>query len=163
MTEGILGGWQLQGVYTYQAGFPIPFGTFNIATGVVSGDLFYTGGDVGISNPTTQRWFNTDAFTSILTGSSTNATPVNHLRTTPFRFDDARRDSINNVDLSLLKNVTLKGDMQLQLRFEMVNAFNSAYFPQPVSGATSATFGQVTASNQSNYARRVQIGAKLIF
>ena len=48
-----------------------------------------------------ERWFNTDAFTSILTGSSTDATPVNHLRTLPYRFDDVRRDSINNIDLSL--------------------------------------------------------------
>jgi hypothetical protein len=28
---------------------------------------------------------------------------------------------------------------------------------------TSATFGQVTASNQDNYARRAQVGVKLIF
>jgi hypothetical protein len=28
---------------------------------------------------------------------------------------------------------------------------------------TSASFGQITASNQSNYARRAQIGIKLKF
>jgi len=28
---------------------------------------------------------------------------------------------------------------------------------------TSSTFGQVSASNQSNYARRAQIGIKLLF
>jgi hypothetical protein len=28
---------------------------------------------------------------------------------------------------------------------------------------TSATFGQVTASNQSNYARRAQVGFKYTF
>ena len=53
--------------------------------------------------------------------------------------------------------------MRLQLRAEFINAFNEAYFPQPVSGATSTTFGQVSASNQSNYARRAQIGVKFIF
>jgi len=40
---------------------------------------------------------------------------------------------------------------------------NEAYFPQPVAGATSSTFGQISASNQSNYARRAQIGVKVIF
>jgi len=53
--------------------------------------------------------------------------------------------------------------MQLQLRLEFINAFNEAYFPNPVANPTSSTFGQVTASNQSNYARRAQIGIKLIF
>jgi hypothetical protein len=32
-----------------------------------------------------------------------------------------------------------------------------------VTGPTSSTFGQVTASNQENYARRAQIGVKLVF
>ncbi len=161
--NALVGGWQIQGVYTYQSGFPIPFGLFNLATGVPSGDLFYNGGDVSISDPTTARWFNTDAFTSILTDSSTNATPVNHLRTAPYRFDEARRDSINNVDLSLIKDVVLKGDIRLQLRAEFINAFNEAYFPNPVAGATSSTFGQISASNQANYARRAQIGVKVVF
>ena len=53
--------------------------------------------------------------------------------------------------------------MRLQLRAEFINAFNSAYFPNPVAGATSTTFGQVTASNQDNYARRAQLGIKLMF
>ncbi len=53
--------------------------------------------------------------------------------------------------------------VQLQLRAEFVNALNSAYFANPVVGATSATFGQITQSAQSNYARRAQLGVKLIF
>ena len=32
--NAIVGGWQVQGVYTYQSGFPIPFGAFNLASGV---------------------------------------------------------------------------------------------------------------------------------
>jgi hypothetical protein len=79
------------------------------------------------------------------------------------RFDDVRRDSINNIDLSLIKDITIKGDVRLQLRAEFINAFNEAYFPQPVTGAATSTFGQVTASNQDNYARRAQIGVKLLF
>jgi hypothetical protein len=159
----LVGGWQVQGVYTYQSGFSIPFGAYNANTAVTSGDLFYNGGDVSISDPTTDRWFNTGAFTSILNDTATNATPVNHLRTAPYRFDEARRDAINNVDLSLIKDVVLKGDVRLQLRAEFINVLNEAYFPQPVAGATSTTFGQVTASNQSNYARRAQIGVKVVF
>jgi hypothetical protein len=32
-----------------------------------------------------------------------------------------------------------------------------------VAGATSASFGRVTASNQENYARRAQLGIKVVF
>jgi len=160
IVDGLVGGWQLQGVYTYQTGFPIGFG-----------DLFYNGTDPtngsDIALPSDQRsiakWFNTGVFTSILNSTSTNATAVNHVRTFLTRFSDVRRDSINNVDLSLLKTVSLRGGMQLQLRAEFINALNEPYFPAPVTGQTSATFGQVTASNQDNYARRAQLGVKILF
>jgi hypothetical protein len=161
--NGLIGGWQIDAVYTYQSGFPIPFGSYSLTAGTTTGDLFYNGGEIAIDNPTVARWFNTDAFTSILTGSSTNATPVNHLRSVPYRFDDVRRDSINSIDLSLIKDIRFKGDVRLQLRAEFINAFNQAYFPNPVVGATSSTFGQISASNQSNYARRAQLGVKLLF
>ena len=78
-----------------------------------------------------------------------------------------RADTINNVDLSLLKNIKLKGDMELQLRAEFVNAMNEPYIAtgdgQIVVNPTSATFGQISASNQQNYARRAQLGIKLVF
>jgi hypothetical protein len=50
---------------------------------------------------------------------------------------------------------------------EFLNAFNHpllnglALFP--VVNPSSATFGQTTASNQQNYARRAQLSAKFIF
>ena len=168
LAQALCGGWQFQGVYTYQAGFPVPFG--NPAAGTsfppLNTDVFYNGDDLSLPSDqrTTARWFNTDAFTSTLTGTSANnATPVNHLRTFPRLSSDLRRDAINNLDLAVIKNVSLPKDMQLQVRAEFINALNSPYFPNPVVGPTSATFGQVTASNQSNYARRAQIGVKLVF
>jgi Carboxypeptidase regulatory-like domain len=161
--EGFVGGWQVQGVYTYQTGFPVQFNS----------DIFYNGSDaangsdIAISSPTIQEWFNTDVFTSILNSTSTNATPVNHLRALPFRFDTVRADSINNVDMSILKDVALGGDFRIQVRLEFINLLNEPYVAtgngQIVVGPTSTTFGQVTASNQQNYARRAQVGVKLLF
>ena len=117
---------------TYQTGFPISFGN----------DLFYNGTDrtngkdIKLDHPTTLKWFNTDVFTSILNSTSTLATPVNHLRTLPFRFSAVRRDSINNLDLSLIKNTKIKGSIGLQLRAEFINALNEPYFPAPVVNPT---------------------------
>jgi hypothetical protein len=164
-TEAVLGGWQVQGVYTYQSGFPIAFATLNATSGIASPDAFYNGGDIALPGDqrSSDHWFNTDVFTSVLNSNATNATPVSHLRTMPLRFDDARRDSINNIDLSLIKDVVLRGSMRLQLRAEFVNAFNSPYFPGPAVNPTQTTFGQISASNQENYARRAQIGVKVMF
>jgi hypothetical protein len=155
LTNALIGGWQLGGVYSFQSGFPISF----------ANDAFYNGGEISLASGqrTTSQWFNTAAFTSALNATSTNATPVNHLRTLPLRFSSARIDTINNVDLSLLKDVLIRESMKVQIRFELINAFNQPLFPAPVVNPTASNFGQISASNQSNYARRAQIGLKFLF
>lgn len=165
VVNAIIGGWQIGGVYQIQSGFPIAFGAYNLTSAATSGDLFYNGGEISIpsNQRTTDHWFNTGVFTSLLNATSANATPVNHLRTLPFRFSNVRRDFINNVDLSVLKDILLRENMKVQIRFELINAFNEPYFPAPVTSATAANFGQISASNQDNYARRAQIGIKFLF
>ena len=159
IVDRIVGGWQLQGVYQFQVGFPVAFGSYNITGGTTSGDIFYLGGKIGIpsSEQTTDQWFNTDAFSQV-------APITGHLRTLPFRFSDVRRDNINNVDLSLLKNTRITETTRIQFRLEAINAFNHPYFPAP-SVALGSAFGTVGAgsSNQANYARRIQIGIKFLF
>jgi Carboxypeptidase regulatory-like domain/TonB dependent receptor len=195
LVDAIVGGWQIQGTYVYQTGFPVSFGSFNIATGATSGDLFYLGGQIPVSDPTVSQWFNQTAFQSFLnwpgflpagvttatatsaqitaaqTAANTAATPVNHLRTLPYRFSNVRIDPINNADLGLRKDIRLNETMKIQLRMEFLNAFNHPLFPGPIvnpaTGVTNqtlnSTFGQISASNLLNYARRAQLGVKFIF
>jgi hypothetical protein len=153
VVDAIIGGWQVQGVYTYQTGFPVGFGT----------DGFWNGSSLAASDPSVAQWFNTAAMTSILTDTATNATPVNHLRSMPLRFSDVRRDSINNVDASLIKRTRFAGDKSLEIRLEFLNLLNEPYFPVPVVNPQTSTFGQISASNQSNYPLRTQIGVKFLF
>jgi Carboxypeptidase regulatory-like domain/TonB dependent receptor len=157
LMNAVFGGWQIGGTYQAQSGFPIPFGAYNITSAVTSGDLFYVGGAIAIprSQRTTSRWFNTAAFSTEL--------PANHLRSLPYRFSTVRRDFINNVDMSLKKDVQIRETMKVQLKFELLNAFNHPYFPNPVVLQTATNFGQISASNQANYARRAQMGVKFIF
>lgn len=171
-SNNLFGGWQIGGTVQMQSGFPIPFG-----------DLFYLGGrlDIPSAERNTNRWFNTAAFASILNTTSALATPVNHLRTLPLRFTSVRRDYIKNVDLTLKKDIQLNETMKIQLRAEALNAFNEPYFPNPITSQTAVgtlipgfcdntvarpcpgSMGTVTASNQDNYARRIQLGVKFIF
>jgi hypothetical protein len=163
--NAVVGGWQIGGVYQMQSGFPIAFGAYNLTSAATSGDIFYNGGEIAIPSDqrTTDHWFNTSVFTSALNTTATNATPISHLRTLPYRFSNVRRDFINNVDLSLLKDIVIRENMKVQIRFELINAFNEPYFPAPVTNQTASNFGQVSAPNQDNYARRAQIGIKFLF
>lgn len=165
ISNAFFGGWQIGGTVQLQSGFPIAFGAYNVTTAVTSGDLFYNGGSISIpsSERTTLRWFNTGAFTSVLNDTSANSSPVSHLRSFPYRLPSVRRDYIKNVDLTLKKDVLLRESMTVQLRFELLNAFNEPYFPAPVVNQTATNFGQISASNQDNYARRAQVGLKFIF
>jgi hypothetical protein len=167
--DAILGGWQIEGTYAFQSGFPVPFGS----------DLFYLGGPVAIprSQQTKDRWFNTAAFVSVVGGTPTCAgttgancaSPVDHLRTFPLRLADVRMDRTSNVDLGLRKDIHIRESMKVQLRMEFINAFNTPLLTsssgnQPVVNPGSSTFGGFsTATGQQNYPRRAQLMAKFIF
>ncbi len=52
--------------------------------------------------------------------------------------------------------------MRIQFKLDFINAFNEPYAAAPVT-ALGGNFGRITASNQDNYARRVQYGIKFLF
>jgi hypothetical protein len=165
--DAVVGGWQIEGTYVYQSGFPVRF----------ANDAFYVGGQIGVDSPAVERWLNPSAFVTTVGGNptcggfaaanSSCATPADHFRTLPFYFNDVRSDPINNADLGLRKDIHLRENMKIQLRMEFINAFNHPLLNvgtgQIVVNPGSATFGQVVVSNQQNYARRAQLMAKFIF
>jgi hypothetical protein len=97
----------------------------------------------------------------------------NNIRTFPFRFSFLRVQSNNNVDFSILKNTQIKERFNMQFRAEFTNFFNHPWLSAQggasgpsgvVTVPTSADFGRIAnISNQANYARRVQLGLKLVF
>jgi hypothetical protein len=145
-----LGGWQYQCIYTYQSGQALAWGNI-----IFNGDLKNVTLPGGERTP--DRWFNTDAG---FVRESSKALTWN-VRTFPFRFSGIRGDVMNNWDMSLLKNVTVREGMRLQFRFETLNAANHPSFANPSTDPVSTAFGVITS--QRGYARRVQLGLKLIY
>jgi hypothetical protein len=149
VVDKIVGGWQLQGIYTAQSGAPLNFG-----------NVLYYGDIKDIALPTSERtperWFNTSMF---------ERTPANQLqfnyRTFPSRLNGVRANGVNTWDLSALKNTRINERFNLQFRGEFLNAFNQVNFAAPNTSPTSSAFGQVTS--QSGYPRRVQLMLKLLF
>ena len=146
----IAGGWQLSGIYSYQSGFPIG----NFGNVIFDGNL----DDLALSDPTVERWLNVDAGFNRVAAQQPTAWDV---RTFPLRVSELRGDTLNNVDVSILKNTEIVAGKVLQLRFEALSAFNHPRFNNPNINPTVAAFGQV--SGQNNYSRRVQVMAKFLF
>jgi carboxypeptidase family protein len=164
-----IGGWQFQGVYTFQSGAPIGF---NVPTGANANlptpGYIYNGNLKDIRLPgdqqTPERWFNTAGFVT-----ATSQQLDRNVRTFPYRFGYIRFPRQNNFDLSIAKNTEITETMRVQFRAEFINAFNRAWFSNPngTNGldttVTSATFGQINNSTGGNYPRRLQLGLKLLF
>jgi hypothetical protein len=152
VSNALVAGWQLSGIYAYQSGAPLSFGNY-IFRGKYD-DLPLSGDQQSLS-----RWFNTDA------GFEKNSSLqlVNNVRTFPLRLSNVRSDEMNNYDLSLFKNNKIGEKLNAQFRADFLNAFNHPQFPAPNTNPTQVQFGTVQASTQANYPRRIQLTLKLIF
>jgi hypothetical protein len=164
-THGIvavfLKGWQANGIFMREVGFPL---------GAPSS--FYSMGiDPKLSNPTELRAFNTCSI--LTTGARSNcASPTepiawwqqqpNTLRTLSSTLASIRPPKIPNADVSMFKAFTIHENLKLQFRAEAFNATNSPQFNAPSTGLTSASAGSVTLT-QVNDTRNVQLSLRVTF
>ena len=160
--RGVLGGWDLSGVVVYQSGAPFtvtaPVDSARIGVNTTRATLI---GDPSLpgSERTPQRWFNTGAF-------------QNPALMTPGRFGDSPRNvligpSFQRVDLGLIKRIGLGGRLNLQLRAEAFNVFNTVSFTNlnttvrfDAAGEPTGGYGAVTAAAPG---RVLEFGARLTF
>jgi hypothetical protein len=149
--EAVVGGWQLNGIYTWQKGFPLTIqaadlGGLNDSFGANRADLI---GDPNSGGHTVLRWFNTAAFAQPVAGSfGTSGRNI------------LRGPGVNNLDLALFKNFGLPGRMRLQFRLESFNALNHTQFNSVDTNLASSTFGVV---NGARAGRINQLGLKVLF
>ena len=122
------------------------------------------------------RWFNNSVCDPRVVGSCTSssvfALPVSAGGV--FHFGNLGRNAIigpgfSDTDLSIIKNVRLRGPARVQLRIETFNVFNQANYGQPgrFAAVGSAAFALITntrfPTGDSGSARQVQFVAKLLF
>jgi hypothetical protein len=155
----IIGGWQVNGILTYQSGVPIQVSANNTLP-------LFNSGNTPNSVPG-QRVENSfsgfNPATNVLLNSAAFSDPAPYTYGTSAQIlPDARSFPVFNEDFGLEKKFFLREKTYFELRFEMFNAFNRAIFSSP-SGTNidSANFGQVTS--QGNSPRNGQIAAKFYF
>ena len=163
-TNAVLGGWQVNGIATFESGMPL------IIENASPGINTVTSGFADLQRPNVSgnpeldgsrpiqtklaQWFNTAAFSqpAAFTFGDTSRTLPN-----------VRSDGQKNFDISFFKtfDVLKEGALRAQLRGELFNAFNHPQFDLPGMIFGAAGFGVV--SNQIGTPRDVQFALKLLF
>jgi Carboxypeptidase regulatory-like domain len=155
----VVSGWGIDGVTTFQSGFPLKFGTsLNLTNSFGGGsrpNVSCSG--TGVSGSATARlneWFDTTCFSQ----------PAAFTFGDEARVDPRlRQQGINNFDFALYKN-TMFGPTEhlgLQFRAEFFNIFNRPEFGPPGTTVGTPQFGVV--SSQVNNPRLVQLAMKFLF
>jgi outer membrane receptor protein involved in Fe transport len=151
MKNAVIGGWQVNGIYTWQRGFPLTItaadlGGLNDTFGTNRADLV---GDPNSGESSVNRWFNTAAFAQPAAGALGN-----------LGRNTERGPGVNNLDLALFKTFPVTRGVRLQFRLESFNALNRTQFAAVSTNLTASNFGVVTSARP---ARINQLGLKLIF
>lgn len=140
----IVGGWTINGIYSYESGTPV--GSW--------GNIIYYGGPLNYDPRNVDQAFDVTRFER----ASTRALG-NNIRTFPTRFSNIRQDATNNLDCSIIKNTHITERVNLQLRGEAFNTFNHAVFDGPNLDPTKSNFGTITGV--TNLERHLQLGVRL--
>ncbi|MEK7409626.1 MAG: TonB-dependent receptor [Acidobacteriota bacterium] len=148
LMQRILGGWQLDGITAYQTGTPFSPGLSGATGGLAGRPDVVAGQDVRGSR-TQRAWFNTAAFVAPAYGRYGNAGR-----------NILRGPAIHKWDVGLIKNFRFRENMNVQFRWEVMNALNHTNFSGVSAGLGSGNFGQVTSARDP---RSMQFGLKMEF
>jgi Carboxypeptidase regulatory-like domain len=153
----VLGGWQLNGIYTLQAGLPFSV-TVDGNPNSTRADLV---GKPGINPGNLTDYINAAAFAVPATtkygdGSTTFNAPGTAGR------DILRGPGLSNIDLSIFKNFHVTERMNLEFRFQAYNATNTPHFGNPNADFSQGNFGTITTTLPFSY-RQCELGLRLTF
>jgi hypothetical protein len=148
----LLGGWQLSGILTASSGQPITVGIGRDIANIGARSVTQRpnlNGDPKISNPTSDKWFDSSVFSE----------PA------PYTFGNAGRNIIigpgrQSWTLGVFKNFYIKERHRIQFRTEFFNAFNNVNLSNPDTGFDSTNIGRIFGSEN---ARQIQFGLKYSF
>jgi hypothetical protein len=152
--NGIVGGWQFNGVTTARSGNPFtPSLSVNPTNAGHARPDRLNDGNLARGDRSADRWFDPSAF----------AAPA------AFNYGTAGRNvlfgpGLFNTDFGLFKRVLFDGwgsQKEIQIRLEAFNVFNQAHYGNPEARVDLATAGQIRAITGTM--REMQIGIKFLF
>jgi len=160
LTNSLLGGWQLGGIFTLEGGFPLSVyctsnGTYENTDSGCRADV--TGQSPQLSNRTPNAWFNTAAFVN-----RTDFVPG----VGPYRFGTSGRNvvvgpGIVGLDASISKAFQFTERAHLDFRAEFFDLPNHPILGQPGGTVGTSTFGVISSTKLDS--RQIQFALKLAF
>jgi outer membrane receptor protein involved in Fe transport len=145
----ILGGWLVSGILSARTGRPytVTQGNNNVGAGA-TGLPNLTGDPKGAQ--TVEQWFNSAAYTRVMSGT----------------FGNAGRNTLRgpgwlSFDMSLQRRIDITGRFNTTLRLDVFNLFNRANLGLPDSNIVNATAGVI--SNLAGDPRVMQLSLRLGF
>ncbi|MCU1247892.1 MAG: hypothetical protein JWQ49_921 [Edaphobacter sp.] len=149
----VLGGWQLNGIFRFQSGYPISISAPNVAG--VSGFTSYASklrsGQLTTSPRTLNAWFDTSAFQI-----AAPFTLGNDSRNEP----DIRTPGSTDYDLGLNRSQAFGENLKVQFRAEAFNLTNTPLYDAPNSTVGSPNFGRILGGSNN---RVLQLGLRISY
>ena len=158
----VLGGWQINGFFTFQSGAPFTVLNGSDPAGALSG-INTLVGDAIRPNLLSGLPLSNMTIPEILAagGSSLFQRITAAQRVGSAGRNILRADGINNLDLGIFKNTSVGENKRLQLRAEFNNATNTRDFGIPEGRVNSSNFLNQWGTNGGN--RRIVVGLRYIF
>jgi hypothetical protein len=168
--DRVVGGWTLNGIFTFQSGLPIAFqySSPNTLQTLYAAGNAGPGLPAGVSRPDyvagcnktidgapktkLTKYFNTACFVKSNDFAFGNEPRVD---------DTLRAQGQNNFDLSIAKKIPVTDRFNFDLRAESFNLFNRTQFAPPNAQVDVSTYGTVTS--QVNQPRLIQLSARVSF
>ena len=142
LSQKIVGGWQVSGIYAYQGGDFLSFGGLAVS------------GDPVLSNPNRDARFNTDVFSNL---------PAFTRRSNPVFYDDVHGPRFANVDFILSKQTNITERLKFELRMEAYNLTNSFMGANPTTNVNSGNFGRISSKLRTHFGRSLQYSGRFIW
>jgi hypothetical protein len=151
LANGIIGGWQLQGIMIFRSGVPFTVTmSRDVANTGVGGQRPNRNASGKLDNPTLAQWFDPSAFV---------AAPNFTYGNSGLRI--LYPDILRTIDFSLFKQFQISERSKLQFRWEAFNLPNTPSFASPNATLDTSTVGRVTST--STAPRQMQVALKLSF
>ena len=158
--DKLVSGWGINGVTTFQAGFPVPM----LAQATALSTNFNAGPPrpnvaagcatviSGAAQGKINQWFNTSCYSQPNTfgfGSEARVDP------------NVRTHGVNNFDFAVFKRTKIGERVGMEFRTEIFNLFNRVQFAGPGNTFGTALFGLISA--QLNQPRLIQVAGRVTF
>jgi len=158
----VLGGWQVNGFFTFQSGAPFTVLNGSDPAGALSG-INTLVGDAIRPNLNTNLPLGGMTIPDIIGagGASLFQRITAQQRVGSAGRNILRADGINNLDLGIFKNTSVGENQRLQFRAEFNNATNTRDFGIPEGRVNSSNFLNQWGTNGGN--RRIVLGVRYIF